>query len=1770
MLPKIAVIRLKNHTNTLTMNYLEKRHKAGMQHFSNLDSLMDETDREVMNLTDRAFKSLCIGEEAVYNDTEFSPPPVNCRKPLAEEVPKKSQDNSSSVAKKYGTHRPNGVNDTSWRANKSSAKVSSLFAAFTAEKNGDATKWTNGDSWDKSALLSIQRELSEFSSDYQNSLSDENFTRVKNHLKSSEKRTGNKSSKDTSSSGNSTKNKHSKSSKMRKLNSKNFFLHSEFSPFQSWVDLNKFPFGLGNIEIFPNKGPPKWYDSPLYKELTSHRLHIPESNRGKKYENISASSSQYVYNHEVSGHMTQTLKNTTIKSEQNTELNKPQIHIKTHQPQDLLTSSGSEQRCQSEGDFSAPWRKNRRRAKSTVPAGQPFISSPACDRSNAGEEGLSNKKEVRTMKEQTPSNPTPFSILQLLTPAIPSIQESVSSDTLQAVLSSIALDFPPLHDTEMCPSPEIKRESYKSMASSLLFNLKDNRKRVKARYSPPKFKGLDKTDQKSLESPKTSDAKTISPTHQKMLASPMSPLPENIDLQTCSPSVHINGGLPDDYLALSLLQAGNRGSPNKPLKSNRGALLKASYPSLHLYSKATLTEVDTKIMDDPGPHLTRDKIIKQGQSKDNLQDDCKILQRKDSIIKPEMHLNSHTDSMNSENAHMNHPEITEELLAEKTNAVSLKENYHHTVVKKKHSTRQDPVMVSGSKNQDKLNMEVTNKLDQRSVKDKECLRKEPKPKHEFSARQNNYIKSQRYTSGDDDEEDLCNGGKVDPGGRDVLRNNSVISRNSESINARDEIKCEKNVAVHKEKELNQGKLDGALGRENIENGASITKDSMLPSNDDLDTCTEQRGTNDALSMKGNTSAKRAIFAFKEQVSLKTSLASKKESVSVHKYEQATAALEEVIAEREQRKKKSGALSSADRDVIKSCKKQQGSVLKGDFKQESIALSQKDISGRVTKDRRSQRDISDFKPSSQIVQSMSDRETKHGKSHVAEVNLAGPHKQEGAAEQSQHAAGQIKHTEKDRSGRPDQQSDTDNGKPVNGVADFRIKEPMSKYSSVKESSRGTNVESKLTREEEESVVQTVSSSCKPEVPPRQGKESSQSGDKERYKKDRQENVGGNVYRSKNEESVSREVKNVKSNLPMERGPVRGHVSALKEKFDKEHRVESIIGEKCLTEGEDPKNYPEMDLIKQKVIVPKVTGSILEGDSVTRKNMHEETGRGLDIKKLPDEDFRLAVRNEEQSGKQCDNIQDIQILKTDLTIKNDTETDINKMDSEYASALVREVDDNLNKSKGNCKSSPKTLCEMSETENVKPDCESEEKVTNQTPETLESIKTNNTIMDSVTVYDIFQQSEPSSLVDVKQLNQSNLLSSSSKESSFSLQTEPSLSQSENDLSSETSKCDENLKQIIDSHSFIKPEGESGISDRVVSPPTDVGKGGWVRCLKESASNLTPPCQSNVSSPTMGKPALFKVKDNTFSASPVTKTVRPILHKTLTQPWSPKESLSESDRGEEDLFKDGVDVRSPTILSPALPSTPVRSPQCSQSSVLLLSSPSSQFTTGMEKKGQLNCLTIPQEDEWRSAVSSVSEGIEGSGTSAVNTVEEIVSGTAPREDTVASKEPSERSGSVCSGSENQPQSKPPAVPPKTEKALRRAMKLTTRRIQKAEAKSKLERIGRRSEKNAGHKPERRHHSSDRVLSNTSDHKSTGNQSCGESSSDTVMPKTHRSERHGRLHSNQETHSREKDGSSKQQRESHGNLTSNHGEDTLKGQDKNLLRSRDGRLCATASSVS
>ncbi|KAI5609715.1 hypothetical protein C0J50_5695 [Silurus asotus] len=1623
------------------MSCLEKQyasHKAGVRHPFNLDSFMDETDREVMNLTDRAFKSLCIGDEAIYNDSELVPSLVDCHKPLVEEKPKKPRENSS--VKKHGAHRPNGVYNTPWQTNKNTSKVSSLFAALTSKKSNDM-KMTNGDSWDKSALLSIQTELSEFSSDYQNHLLNKDFCQNKSHH-----------IQDVHKSSGKSKYQHSKSTKLRKLNSKNFFLHSEFSPFQSWRDLNRF--GLENMGLFRCSSPAGLYDSPLYTELdNSNILPVPKANKRE----TSQSTSPREPGHKSKLDLLQ--KTAPPVPEKPSELKLPQmpnVQIETLQPQVLLTSSGSFQRCQSEGDLYAPWRKNRSRAKGTV---QPLISSPDCERANPVDEcAIQKKKELKTVKEPTCLNSTPFNILQLLTPIIPSRQGTGTSDILQAVHSPAVLDIPGLHETEIRPSPDIKREGYKSKASGLLFNLKDNRKRVKATYSPPKFKGLDAADQNKLsplieqempkdflQSPEIADAKTASAVRNTDRC-PMSP--KTADTQSSQSSSHIKSALPDDFLGLSLLHAG---SPVVSLKAKKNPVAKATYPSLYLYRKCSPVELNTKMVpvDVAGTQSIVKKSAEKELSKEKFPErDNKELQRKHNSTKQEI------SNVNRE--HLNNAETANKVPA------TLKEKY---LQPKKHNAQQDAPTHPGSRNQEPFYTGETCKAEKRPIRNNECQSKEINAKHLFSARQNNYIKNERYSNVEEDEEHN--------------EDNKERECWQEKVNSgRDE-----HVDVQKDKGKVQENTDDPHNKESFTNDAFPQNNSNMLSG----TCTEQRVSKNAFSMKGNTSAKIALFTLKEQPSNAGSGAKKKNIVK-DKYELATVALEKRIAEREQKQQQSGRQSRQDFHVNK-----------GRNRDSILESGQTESTECVIPDRRGQMAVCDFMPPSQTVQSISDIHTSP--CHVLEVISAEPYMQEGAAK---HSPSRLIYTDRDRSDRHGQESVTKNIKSMSN----ELKETLSMPKYVSLDQEGSVVQDCFDNElilvEDESSLQKKNSFYKPEAPPRRERANSQS--EGRLINERMDDLG-NLERSK-KEFLSTEVQ--KSNLAKDKGPVKGHVSLLKDKLNRKHVLPSLNLQECLSQEEGLMDFPGTDFLNQKANSPKGITGCPEVEGILAQCY---ISREVDFDDLPENDSKLAMGNIEHLTGEISDEPDIKIIQG-VTLNEGDIKYINKTENYSVSEVLIENASQVN-SKCHDESSVKEKLA-----NHFPKSEDKSEKTSPLNANL-NYHPDNASTEIKTLYDFLNQAEPLSSFDVKE--QCNHISAENSENCCLQRTEksPCLTKGEE-------RKGENLDTRY-SCSSNNHETKLQHSDLAVAPLKDVEKGEWVRCLIDSAHNLTPTCRSNASSPTAGKLALFKVKDNTFSASPVTKTVRPVLHKTVagvSQPWSPRESLSGSEKGEEDpeFFKDAMDMQ-----SPMLPLALLRIPQPSQSSVQVVppsqsqsqTQSQSQSTTDQEKKGlkTKNSPAMPEAEEWQLVTSSFSEGIENCEMNAEDTVEEFAFtafNTAPTESIVESKAPSERSESVCSGTENQVQGKPPAVPPKTEKALRRAMKLTTKRIQKAEAKSKSER-GRSSEKGYSQKRERRHHSSDKVLAERSyqrEHstdRGSSDQSTDENSSGTSLPKTQASEGHG-----------------------------------------------------------
>ena len=578
------------------------------------DVFMDETDREVSTLTDRAFRSLCVGDDAVYNDELlYGHSPFSCHKPLAGEPLKKTHHKES---KKQGQKKCDKNNAQPWKQQqqKNMSNMTSFLKALSATeetcegmliKNGGIMD-SNGESWDKSALRSIQKELSEFSTDYHPNLREGHYNNQDRHHSGGG--SSNNTGKDAAlPSGKSSKIKNGKTNvKLRKLNIKNFFLHSELSPFQTWRDFEQFPFGQEEIvtSIHPTDNIPKWFDLPFYKELT-------DAHRKETLHTVEAQPCQKA----------------AVEPPPPTAP-KP---LPPPPPPKVLpkpSATQAEKRCSSEGGdgITAPWRRNRSRATSAIPVNQPEIPSQD-NNSKTVDETLSLVKkepksvEVKAIEEVSSLASTPFSICQLMTPLIPSRQPTETSEIL-SFFSPSALDLPlrPNSEVKVTPEPQVKRESYKSLASSILFNLKDNRKRVKSRYSPPKFKTIELPDG-DIQSPQSDQYKHPQAGSEGNASGFSTPAIFRGGPTVCSPILEPDSSptvgltnndtdrpLSVDYLLSNLLQtkkeAGN-GEENlmspftRPKKNRSPVGKKQNYPTLNLYRKTNPVDSDMKYVQVP-------------------------------------------------------------------------------------------------------------------------------------------------------------------------------------------------------------------------------------------------------------------------------------------------------------------------------------------------------------------------------------------------------------------------------------------------------------------------------------------------------------------------------------------------------------------------------------------------------------------------------------------------------------------------------------------------------------------------------------------------------------------------------------------------------------------------------------------------------------------------------------------------------------------------------------------------------------------------------------------------------------------------------------------------------------------------------------------------------------------------------------------------------------------------------------------------------------------
>lgn len=1714
------------------------------------DLFMDETDREVSTLTDRAFRSLCVGDDAVYNDEFlYGYSPFSCHKPLAGEPLKKTHHKES---KKQGQNK-NDKNDAQpWKQQhqKSISHMSSFLKALSATeesckgmliKNGGMTD-SKGESWDKSALRSIQRELSEFSSDYQTNLRDVDLPSRK-----------------------SSKTKNGKSTvKLRKLNIKNFFLHSEFSPFQTWRDFNRFPFGQEDT-VLPTDNIPKWYDMPFYKELT-------EAHRKETLLTEEAQSCQEV--------AVEPPPPTTPKP------------IPPSPPPKVLpkpSATPAEKRCSSDGGdgSSAPWRRNRSRAKSVIPVNQPGIPPQENGSKTVDESLLLVKKEVRSVEvkaveEVSSLASTPFSICQLMTPLIPSRQPTETSEILQGVLSPSALDLQlrPHSEAKQTHEPPVKRDSYKSLASSILFNLKDNRKRVKSRYSPPKFK-TSEAPGGGTQSPQSDHLKHPQAGSEGNVSGLSTPAILKDGQAVCSPVLESNSTptvgltkddtdrpLSGDYLLSNLLQtkreaAGNSGlgeeNPMSPFTHSNNTkspmAKKQNYPSLNLYKKASPVDSDMKYLQVPlstaapihkdqptesnelsplmlnkeispkaqptntglspntlyannkdcSPVISPHTLVKEGLSSNlsvgkippNVQDQAKqpakdikekylgvqpvCSSKKDTIGQPISTMDviraareainaakskalTATQSTNksiSDMEELREKEIdkkvaySKEMLSSKRES-SVPENNNvscqstneatcATLVGKKDNVKKDPPPVpkrnfvksdiqlpldkQQTHNADKLtNGDSTDaKLDLPPYEN-ESVQKQGKLKHIFSARQNNFIKSQRYSVADDEHVEEFKEGD--------LKVNTRMETDEERMSLR-EMKDSEHIIndLHALKELERARL-GDLVLDNAKNKLGfINIDEEAQAKNDLISRELRNIKKGMLSMRGNTLAKRGLFANKEKEQNKPDVFAKIDSnVIVNKalfngnYDKAKMALEEIISERQKRKNKltePGAKpifdgNASDESYVTRVQQRKISL------KDSVTEDTKKQNGSTLKDSDLKERLGDLRDHNHMRQILSQTEPGLGETHISGGRMVLPGMDKIGNELNMLLKVKTKHVNDKLTDNPSYESEEMNLR---------------------------HIVRQISEESRENLTKQNEGKNAPVVPPR-GKKAGNRRDAIVAKEadslkdvvDYRTHDNGEVH-LKELRSTGSEKQEVDIELPTKESVHGQHeTSSDKERWDVENRANSEF-----VTGTDPVLY--------ELISPS---------------------------KWPQSENRLCLEEFRGNENEANNLQADISPTMEATFENSNDTAQETYKVKQNTPLKPDHLNTLDVTKNVVSEDPDKMSRASEEINVD-------------AEALSEIPSN--------------VISPLLLVNGISINQSppDQASLSSKSSYFSVEsalyrnteTESNVYHSLENLIGEVEEVDEanisqNTKQDSDrteveyyplrdhesKSEVVKGLRKSPQKDKHVlyedskerqNTTTDQG-------VPHDENNQTPVSPCSTFSPPLGIPALFKVKDNTFN-SRIKKTAHP---------WSPRGSLSGSERGEEELHQVKENPELPlanepaTSGSPSIPDEIFKSKEiASNSPPPLLPSPSNLQSENLKKPQFGEFLTVPQEEDTFSGLSPSSEGVESLTASTADTAAELGPNVGVLVEPEVSKVPSEWSGSTCSGNESQPGlPKPPAVLPKSEKAVLKAIKLTNRRMKKEE-------VQRSSHKSSQSSSKQR---VDRHKSDKSEHKSSRNSKSSE----------------------------------------------------------------------------
>ncbi|KFV65208.1 Uncharacterized protein C10orf71, partial [Dryobates pubescens] len=526
-----------------------KKHTEGHSDSSSIGSLLDDTDREVSSLTDRAFKSLCVAElEDSYNEPDlaispdfalqfsakFHPGTLSyaikksniCNKLTArnnehtisastfQQLPKCApEENRIAKNNTFSMEKKNlNLPVPSPRNNKHVSKVSSLIKTFdkTADQGSMiAIKQPSNNSFQKcklnhgnykaclddTVILSNHKELSEFSEASQDSHclsgkhepqkrpnnidlsycdSDSHYPvliEMSKVAKSNFSRSSKKALK-------------TRSVKVNEPAKKGNFLHSENSAFESWNVHHKKLTEKGEFNIKVKKEDLTYLEeAPFIKGSQTHDHKLPSvkttiAKKQKKDFQMKPNPPEAAFSIPLTAVY---VPQEPLASE--TEFSAALPPTPPPRTQEALSPQL--------GNTCPPWRRQRatkrgaergQTSKETITASdETWTLSEKVTGAESGLDVTPLAKQVNSPGSVSPS----FNISELLTPIIPPKQEM---DTVESEL--IPLTPPPAESMALRDhngstfSDYGSRDSYKSKASSLLFNLKDVRKRVKSMYTP--------------------------------------------------------------------------------------------------------------------------------------------------------------------------------------------------------------------------------------------------------------------------------------------------------------------------------------------------------------------------------------------------------------------------------------------------------------------------------------------------------------------------------------------------------------------------------------------------------------------------------------------------------------------------------------------------------------------------------------------------------------------------------------------------------------------------------------------------------------------------------------------------------------------------------------------------------------------------------------------------------------------------------------------------------------------------------------------------------------------------------------------------------------------------------------------------------------------------------------------------------------------------------------------------------------------------------------